>query len=104
MPQRGMCMCHASAASNPNGAGTSARCGRQTNSAYAPCIGIAATTDYITAYQMLHRFAKVKPEQRVLYYGASGGVGTAQLGRLAALEMYLIARGAGRFRAGRCPD
>jgi NADPH:quinone reductase-like Zn-dependent oxidoreductase len=34
---------------------------------------------------MLHRSAKVKPGQRVLFHGASGGVGTAllQLGRLA---------------------
>jgi len=40
----------------------------------------------------------VKPGQRVLFHGASGGVGTAllQLGRLAALEMYgtCSARGA----------
>jgi NADPH2:quinone reductase len=46
--------------------------------------------NYITAYQMLHRSARVKPGQRVLFHGASGGVGTAllQLGRLAELEMY----------------
>ena len=46
--------------------------------------------NYITAYQMLHHSAKVKPGQRVLFHGASGGVGTAllQLGRLAELEMY----------------
>jgi NADPH:quinone reductase len=46
--------------------------------------------NYITAYQMLHRSAKVKPGQRVLIHGAAGGVGTAllQLGRLAGLAMY----------------
>src|ERR1700752_1089213 len=46
--------------------------------------------NYITAYQMLHRSAKVRPGQRVLIHGASGGVGTAllQLGRLVGLEMY----------------
>src|SRR5215472_3691545 len=33
----------ASAASNPDGTGTNSRCGRQTNSAYAPLIGSAAT-------------------------------------------------------------
>ena len=46
--------------------------------------------NYITAYQMLHRSAKVRPGQRVLIHGAAGGVGTAllQLGRLAGLEMY----------------
>jgi NADPH2:quinone reductase len=46
--------------------------------------------NYITAYQMMHRSAEVKPGQRVLIHGAAGGVGTAllQLGRLAGLEMY----------------
>jgi len=46
--------------------------------------------NYVTAYQMLHRSAKIQPGQRVLFHGASGGVGTAllQLGRLAELEMY----------------
>jgi len=51
---------------------------------------VSLILNYITAYQMLHRSAKVKPGQRVLIHGASGGVGTAllQLGRLAELEMY----------------
>jgi NADPH2:quinone reductase len=46
--------------------------------------------NYVTAYQMLHRSAKVKPGQCVLIHGAAGGVGSAllQLGRLAGLEMY----------------
>src|SRR5262247_2333888 len=46
--------------------------------------------NYVTAYQMLHRSAKIKASQRVLIHGAAGGVGTAllQLGRLAGLEMY----------------
>jgi NADPH2:quinone reductase len=46
--------------------------------------------NYITAYQMMHRSAKVKSGQRVLIHGAAGGVGSAllQLGRLAGLEMY----------------
>ena len=46
--------------------------------------------NYITAYQMMHRCAKVRPGQRALIHGAAGGVGTAllQLGRLAGLEMY----------------
>lgn len=46
--------------------------------------------NYVTAYQMLHRSAKVSSGQRVLLHGAAGGVGTAllQLGRLAGLEMY----------------
>jgi len=51
---------------------------------------VSLILNYITAYQMLHHCAKVKPGQRVLIHGASGGVGTAlmQLGRLAGLEMY----------------
>jgi len=51
---------------------------------------VSLILNYVTAYQMLHRSAKVKPGQRVLFHGASGGVGTAllQLGRVAGLEMY----------------
>jgi NADPH:quinone reductase-like Zn-dependent oxidoreductase len=51
---------------------------------------VSLVLNYITAYQMLHRSAKVRPGQRVLIHGAAGGVGSAllQLGRLARLEMY----------------
>jgi NADPH2:quinone reductase len=51
---------------------------------------VSLVLNYITAYQMLHRSAKVRPGQRVLIHGAAGGVGTAllQLGRLAGLAMY----------------
>lgn len=51
---------------------------------------VSLVLNYTTAYQMLHRSAKVRPGQRVLIHGAAGGVGTAllQLGRLAGLEMY----------------
>jgi len=51
---------------------------------------VSLVLNYITAYQMLHRSAKVRPGQSVLIHGASGGVGTAllQLGRVAELEMY----------------
>jgi len=51
---------------------------------------VSLVLNYITAYQMMHRSAKVKAGQRVLIHGAAGGVGTAllQLGRLAGLEMY----------------
>jgi NADPH2:quinone reductase len=51
---------------------------------------VSLILNYITAYQMLHLSAKVKPGQRVLFHGAAGGVGTAllQLGRLVGLEMY----------------
>ena len=51
---------------------------------------VCLVLNYITAYQMMHRSAKVRPGQRALVHGAAGGVGTAllQLGRLAGLEMY----------------
>ena len=51
---------------------------------------VCLVLNYITAHQMMHRVAKVRPGQRALIHGAAGGVGTAllQLGRLAGLEMY----------------
>jgi NADPH:quinone reductase-like Zn-dependent oxidoreductase len=63
-----------------------------------PAEAVSLILNYITAYQMLHRAAKVKPGQRVLIHGAAGGVGSAlmQLGHLADLVMYgtCSARGA----------
>jgi NADPH2:quinone reductase len=55
-----------------------------------PAEAVSLILNYVTAYQMLHRSAKVKPGERALIHGAAGGVGTAlmQLGRLAGLEMY----------------
>ncbi|MCE5311351.1 MAG: medium chain dehydrogenase/reductase family protein [Acidobacteriales bacterium] len=55
-----------------------------------PAETVSLILNYITAYQMLHRSAKVREGQRVLIHGAAGGVGTAllQLGRVAGLEMY----------------
>jgi NADPH2:quinone reductase len=51
---------------------------------------VSLVLNYITAYQMLHHSAKVKPGQRALIHGAAGGVGSAllQLGRLVGLKMY----------------
>src|SRR5215469_15790431 len=51
---------------------------------------VSLVLNYITAYQMLYRSAKVRPGQRVLIHGAAGGVGSAllQLGRLAGVEMF----------------
>jgi NADPH2:quinone reductase len=51
---------------------------------------VSLVLNYITAYQMLHRSARVRAGQRVLIHGAAGGVGSAllQLGRLVGLEMY----------------
>jgi NADPH:quinone reductase-like Zn-dependent oxidoreductase len=55
-----------------------------------PAEAVAVVLNYVTAYQMLHRSAKVTPGQRVLIHGASGGVGTAllELGRIAGVDMY----------------
>jgi NADPH:quinone reductase-like Zn-dependent oxidoreductase len=50
---------------------------------------------WTTAYQLLHRAAKVQRGQRVLVHGAAGAVGQAllALGRLAGLELWGTARG-----------
>src|SRR6516162_11804986 len=51
---------------------------------------------WTTAYQLLHRAARVKQGQRVLVHGAAGAVGQALLvlGNLAGLELWGTARGA----------
>ena len=51
---------------------------------------VCLVLNYVTAYQMLHRSAKVKRGQRVLIHGAAGGVGSAllQLGTVAGLQMF----------------
>src|SRR3954471_7727257 len=50
---------------------------------------------WMTAYQLLHRAARVHHGQRVLVHGAAGAVGQALLvlGRLAGLELWGAARG-----------
>jgi NADPH2:quinone reductase len=50
---------------------------------------------WATAYQLLHRAARVQRGQRVLVQGAAGAVGQAllALGRLAGLELWGAARG-----------
>jgi NADPH:quinone reductase-like Zn-dependent oxidoreductase len=50
---------------------------------------------WTTAYQLLHRAARVRRGQRVLVHGAAGAVGQALLvlGRLADLELWGTARG-----------
>jgi NADPH:quinone reductase-like Zn-dependent oxidoreductase len=52
----------------------------------AACLGL----QYVTAYQLIHRIAKLQPGQRVLIHGAGGGVGTAllEIGQILGLEMY----------------
>src|SRR5271157_4404842 len=50
----------------------------------------AVILNYVTAWQMIHRVAKVQPGQTALVTGAAGGVGTAalQLLRLAGVKTY----------------
>jgi NADPH2:quinone reductase len=50
---------------------------------------------WTTAYQLLHRAARVQRGQRVLVHGAAGAVGQALLvlGRLAGIELWGTARG-----------
>ena len=56
----------------------------------------ALILSWTTAYQLLHRAARVQRAQRVLVQGAAGAVGQALLvlGRLAGLELWGTARGA----------
>lgn len=55
-----------------------------------PKDALSLILNYVTAYQMLHRVAKVKQGQTILITGASGGVGNAllQQGKIAGLKMY----------------
>jgi NADPH:quinone reductase len=50
----------------------------------------AVILNYVTAWQMIHRVAKVRPGQTALVTGAAGGVGTAalQLLRLLGVKTY----------------
>ncbi|MFH1183686.1 MAG: medium chain dehydrogenase/reductase family protein [Chloroflexota bacterium] len=55
-----------------------------------PAEAVSLVLSYVTAYQMLHRLARVHRGQRILIHGAGGAGGTAmlQLGKLLDLEMY----------------
>ncbi len=55
-----------------------------------PAEAVSTILSYVTAYQMLHRIAKIKKGQKILIHGAGGAVGLAmlQLGKLMDLEMY----------------
>ena len=55
-----------------------------------PAEAVCVVANYLTAYTMLHRAAKVESGERVLIHGVAGGVGSAlsELGQLAGLEVY----------------
>jgi NADPH:quinone reductase-like Zn-dependent oxidoreductase len=55
----------------------------------------ALILSWTTAYQLLHRSARVQPGQRVLVQGAAGAVGQALLvlGKMAGVELWGTARG-----------
>lgn len=60
-----------------------------------PAEAAALILSWTTAYQLLHRLARVKAEERVLVQGAAGAVGQAllTLGRMAGVQMWGTARG-----------
>ena len=55
-----------------------------------PAGAVSLVLNYTTAYQLIHRIAKLQRGESVLIHGAAGGVGTAalQLGALAGLKMF----------------
>src|SRR5437667_9312999 len=55
-----------------------------------PAEVVSLVLPYVTAYQLLHRVARVKGGEAVLVHGAAGRVGTAvlALGALAGLGLY----------------
>jgi NADPH:quinone reductase-like Zn-dependent oxidoreductase len=55
-----------------------------------PAEAVSLVLNYTTAYQLIHRIAKLQQGESVLIHGAAGGVGTAalQLGALAGLKMF----------------
>ena len=55
-----------------------------------PAEAVSLVLNYVTAYQMLHRFANLREGCRLLVHGGAGGVGTAalQFGKIAGLETF----------------
>lgn len=55
-----------------------------------PAEAVSLVLNYVTAYQMIHRIARLQAGQNVLNHGAAGGVGTAvlELGKLAGLRIF----------------
>jgi NADPH:quinone reductase len=57
---------------------------------------VALILNYVTAYQMIHRVARMQPGQTALVTGANGGVGTALLELLAVRGVRAIGSAAAR--------
>ena len=55
-----------------------------------PAEAVSLVLNYVTAYQLIHRIARLHEGDSMLIHGAAGGVGTAalQLGRIAGLKMF----------------
>ena len=55
-----------------------------------PAEAVSLVLNYTTAYQLIHRIAKLRLGESVLIHGAGGGVGTAalQLGSLLGVKMF----------------
>lgn len=54
---------------------------------------VALVLNYLTAYEMLFRYAQIKKRDRILVHGAGGGLGTAllDLAKLFDLRVYAVA-------------
>jgi NADPH2:quinone reductase len=65
-----------------------------------PAEVVSLVFPYMTAYQMLHRTARVQPGESVLVHGAAGRVGTAvlELGTVAGLRLFGTAAADDRAR------
>ena len=48
---------------------------------------VALVVNYLTAYQMMRRLARIEPGERILVHGAGGGVGTALLDLAAWMKL-----------------
>jgi NADPH:quinone reductase-like Zn-dependent oxidoreductase len=55
-----------------------------------PAEAVSSLLNYVTAYQLLHREARVRAGEQIVVHGAAGGVGTAllELSQLAGLSVY----------------
>lgn len=60
-----------------------------------PAVLVSVIFPYLTAYQLLHRAARVRPGEAVLYHGAAGrvGVGVLELAGPAGVTVYGTASG-----------